>query len=220
MDLPERLHRYLPRDDSRLHLAPAAVIGVVVRNIVVRQRPVYALSEWVTPYDPAVLGLEEGDAAGFNDDRTGRMLDRLFDADRASLITETVLAVIRDFDVAVSQLHNDSTTVTLTGACAQADGRSRGGKATAAIVHGHNKDHRPDLKQLLWILTATADGAVPVAYRVVDGNTPDDRAHVHTWDELRCLVGRADFLYVADSKLCSGQAMDHIAADGARFVTA
>jgi transposase len=146
MGLSERLDRYLPRDDARLRLAPAAVIGVVVRNIVVRHRPVYALSEWVTPYDPAVLGLEDGDAAALSDDRTGRMLDRLFDSDRASLITETVLAVIRDFDVAVSQLHNDSTTVTLTGACAQADGRSRGGKATAAIVHGHNKDHRPDLE--------------------------------------------------------------------------
>ena len=219
MGLPDRLGRYLPREDARLRLAPAAVIGVVVRNIVVRHRPVYALGEWLAPYDPAVLGLEPGDAAAFNDDRAGRMLDRLFDADRASLITETVLSVIRDFDVEVSQLHNDSTTVTLTGAYAQADGRTRGGKATPAIVHGHNKDHRPDLKQLLWILTVSADGAVPVAYRVVDGNTPDDLTHIPTWDELRSLVGRADFLYVADSKLCSKQAMGHIATGGGRFVT-
>ena len=69
MGLSKRLDRYLPRDDARLRLAPAAVIGVVVRNIVVRHRPVYALSEWVTPYDPAVLGLEDGDAAALNDDR-------------------------------------------------------------------------------------------------------------------------------------------------------
>jgi transposase len=219
MGLPDRLGRYLPREDARLRLAPAAVIGVVVRNIVVRHRPVYALGEWVAPHDPAVLGLEPGNAAAFNDDRAGRMLDRLFDADRASLLTETVLSVIRDFDVEVSQLHNDSTTVTLTGAYAQADGRARGGKVTPAIVHGHNKDHRPDLKQLLWILTVSADGAVPVAYRVVDGNTPDDLTHIPTWDELRSLVGRADFLYVADSKLCSKQAMGHIATHGGRFVT-
>jgi hypothetical protein len=60
---------------------------------------------------------------------------------------------------------------------------------------------------------------VPVAYRVVDGNTPDDLTHIPTWDELRSLVGRADFLYVADSKLCSKQAMGHIATGGGRFVT-
>lgn len=33
------------------------------------------------------------------------------------------------------------------------------------------------------------------------------------------LTGRVDFLYVADSKLCSGQAMGHIAGRGGRFVT-
>ena len=39
MGLAERLQSYLPRDDARLRLAPAAVIGVVVRNIVVARRP-------------------------------------------------------------------------------------------------------------------------------------------------------------------------------------
>ena len=154
-----------------------------------------------------------------NDDRVGRTLDRLFDADRASLITATVLGVIRDFGVETTQLHNDSTTVTVTGNYPDADGRDRGGKATPAIRHGHNKDFRPDLKQLLFILTISADGAVPIAYRVADGNTPDDVTHIPTWDQLHALVGRADFLYVADSKLCSKQAMGHIASHGGRFVT-
>jgi hypothetical protein len=100
-----------------------------------------------------VLGLGPDDTAALNDDRVGRMLDRLFDADRASLITTTVVRAIREFDLDVAQLHNDSTTVTLTGAYPEADGYTRGGKATAAIRHGHNKDFRPDLKQLLMILT-------------------------------------------------------------------
>src|SRR5450759_4525324 len=194
----------LPADDARRRLTPAAVI---------------ALGEWATPYDPAVLGLRPGDAEALNDDRVGRMLDRLFDADRASLITATVLGVIRDFGVDVSQLHNDSTTVTVTGNYPAADGRARGGTATPAIRHGHDKDYHPDLKQLLFILTVSADGAVPIAYRVADGNTNDDVTHIPTWDELHALVGRADFLYVAVSKLCSAQAMGHINSHGGRFVT-
>ncbi|WP_448072488.1 IS1634 family transposase [Georgenia yuyongxinii] len=36
---------------------------------------------------------------------------------------------------------------------------------------------------------------------------------------MRDLVGRSDFLYVADSKLCSKLAMGHIHAHGGRFVT-
>lgn len=219
MGVAEHLQTYLPTDDPRLRLAPATVIAVLVRNIVAGHRPVYALGEWAASYEPAVLGLGPGEAELLNDDRVGRMLDRLFDGDRASLITETVLGVIREFGIETSQLHNDSTTVTVTGAYPDADGRKRGGKATAAIRHGHNKDFRPDLKQLLFILTISADGAVPIAYRVADGNTVDDITHIPTWDELRALVGRPGFLYVADSKLCSKQAMGHIHSHGGRFVT-
>ena len=219
MGLAGHLDTYLPADDARLRLAPAAVIAVVVRNIVAGHRPVYALGEWAAPYDPAVLGLGPGDAELLNDDRVGRTLDRLFDADRASLITKTVLGVVREFSIETAQLHNDSTTVTVTGSYPDADGRTRGGQPTPAIRQGHNKDFRPDLKQLLFILTISADGAVPIAYRVADGNTPDDVTHIPTWDELRALVGRPGFLYVADSKLCSKQAMGHIHAHGGRFVT-
>src|SRR5665647_667133 len=81
MGLADHLQTYLPNDDARLRLTPAAVIEVVVRNLVAGHRPVYALGEWAEPYDPAVLGLGAGDAAMLNDDRVGRTLDRLFDAD-------------------------------------------------------------------------------------------------------------------------------------------
>jgi transposase len=219
MGLAAVLDRHLPADDARLRVAPAVVIGVVVRNLMVRHRPVYALGEWAAPIQPALLGLTAGDAAALNDDRVGRMLDRLFDADRASLLTGLVLAAVREFNVELSQLHNDSTTVTFSGAYTTATGRTRGGKATPAITHGHNKDHRPDLKQLLWVLTVSADGAVPIAFRTEDGNTADDVTHIPTWDQLRALVGRADFLYVADTKLANRAAMDHIAGQGGRFVT-
>ena len=67
--------------------------------------------------------------------------------------------------------------------------------------------------------TVSADGAVPVALRTEDANTDDDGTHIPTWDELRALVGRADFLYVADCKLANRAAMDHIAGNGGRFVT-
>jgi len=219
MGLAEQLQSYLPSDDARLRLAPATVIATVVRNIVAGHRPVYALGEWAAPYDPAVLGLAPGEVELLNDDRVGRTLDRLFDADRASLITATVLGVVREFGIETSQLHNDSTTITVTGNYPNADGRTRGGQPTPAIRHGHNKDHRPDLKQLLFILTICADGAVPIAYRVADGNTVDDVTHIPTWDKLHALVGSPGFLYVADSKLCSQQAMRHIASQGGRFVT-
>jgi transposase len=77
----------------------------------------------------------------------------------------------------------------------------------------------PDLKQLLLILTMSADGNVPVAFRCTDGNASDSRTHIETWNALRSVAGRADFLYVADSKLRSRENMDYIDRAGGRFVT-
>jgi transposase len=215
-----RLERYLACNDRRLRLAPGAVCGVVVRNLVVRHRPLYAIAEWAAAYDPALVGLGPGDAATLNDDRVGRSLDRLFDADRASLLTETVLAAVEAFGIDCSELHNDSTTVTVTGdAYDEAEPPVRGGKHVPVVTFGHNKDFRPDLRQLVYELTVSADGAVPIALRIADGNTNDDVTHVPTWDGLVAMLGRSDFLYVADSKLCSRDAMGHIADNGGRFVT-
>ena len=77
--------------------------------------------------------------------------------------------------------------------------------ASGAASHGRREarsqqGHRGDLKQLLLILTVSADGAVPLAHRC--GRRRDRRSDAHRdVDGLCVLVGRHDFLYVADSKL-------------------
>ncbi len=212
------LETHVP-DDARLRVSPAAALGVVIRNLVVRHAPVYALGEWAGRYDPSVVGLTPADVDLLNDDRIGRMLSRLFDADRASLLTRLVLDAVDNFDIDLSRLHNDSTSLKLSGAYGTADGRERGGKPTPAARYGFSKDHRPDLKQLVGILTVTADGAVPIAFRVADGNTADVTTHIDTWDALVALTGRTDFLYTADSKLATFDNVAHIHSRGGRFLS-
>lgn len=217
--LDAALARWLPESDRRFKLSPVTAIRLLVVNLLVGRAPLYGLGEWAAPYAPNLLGLPGGDTAWLNDDRVGRALVTLFDADRASLLTELIVGVIAEFGVDTSQMHNDSTSVSVHGQCTDADGAPRRGKPTAAVTFGHSKDHRPDLKQLVWILTVSADGSVPMAYRLADGNTADDPTHMPTWDALAKVLGRRDFLYVADSKLCSGDAMRHIDGEGGRFVT-
>src|SRR3990172_6279620 len=212
--------RYLPHRNRRVRLPPATAHALLLRNVLLGRAPVYALEEWATSFEPAQLRLTAAQMSLLNDDRVGRALDELFDADRASLLTEVVLRAVQEFRVDLHELHNDSTTVTFSGEYrGAAQGHPRRGQQTLVITHGHNKDHRPDLKQLLFILTISADGAVPVHYRAADGNTTDDQTHIHTWNTLRQLVGRADFLYVADSKLCTREALTHIASHGGQFLT-
>lgn len=211
------LDRALPSTGKISH---AKALGVLLRNIVLNaRRPLYTHAEWAVRAEPALLGLKEGEGAFLNDDRVGRALDRLFDADRAALLTEVVLRAIREFHVELDRLHNDSTTLTLTGEYRDADGAIVRGTPTLIATYGHNKDHRPDLKQLLFVLTISADGAVPVHYSALDGNTNDSSTHIETWETLRKIAGRSDFLYVADCKLCSHASLTHIDKQGGRFIT-
>ena len=121
--------------------------------------------------EPALLGLAAGQAGLLNDDQAGRMLDRLFLADRGqNLLTELMTGVTGKFGIDCSRLHNDSTSVSVHGAYQGADGGEVAGTPTAAITFGHSKDHRPDLKQLVYILTVSGDHAVPVTCRLADGN--------------------------------------------------
>lgn len=212
--LAERLP---PSPSSRL--SPASCLMVLLRNLLLAREPLYGLAGWAAHYRSDLLGLSAREIPLLNDDRLGRTLETLFDSDRASLQTEIVVRAISEFHVELEQFHNDSTTVTLQGAYRSADGRVKRGRRTVRAAFGYSKDHRPDLKQLLWILTVSADGAVPVHYRVADGNTNDAPTHRESWEAVRALKGSAEFLYVADSKLCDGDTLRYLDGQGGRFLT-
>jgi transposase len=218
MGLAALLEKYVPTSDKRCRVPHAQALGVLVRSIVVEREPIYRAQETVHGFAAGLFGVAEDDIESLSDDRFGRALDRLFEADRAALLTEVVLAVAKRFAVQLKRLHNDSTSIAFCGQ--YRDARvSKSGQRAPAITYGYSKDHRPDLKQLLFILTTDADGGVPVQFRTADGNTNDSITHIETWTTLRTVAGRADFLYVADSKLCSYDNLSFIDRAGGRFVT-
>ena len=219
LGLERLLDRFVPTTDRRCRLPYAKALGVLLRSVLVEREPIYRQQETVSTFSPEAFGLDGKLAQYVSDDAIGRSLDRLFDADRGSLLTEVVVLAARKFDLELDELHNDSTTVRFAGQYARAKGRRIRGKPAPFITHGYSKDHRPDLKQLLFILTTTDDGGVPVQFRCEAGNCNDSITHRQTWDTLCALSGTTDFLYVADSKLCSREMMDHIDRKGGRFVT-
>lgn len=221
LGLHELLNKHVPTQDRRNVLTHASALGVLLRSIVVEREPVYRQQETVQGFASGLFGITESEFARLSDDRIGRALDHLFYADRAALITEVVLASVRGFDLQLQQLHNDSTSISFCGQYRNSASTSGGAdkRNAAAITYGFSKDHRPDLKQLLFILTVEGESGVPVSFRCADGNTSDSVTHIDTWSALREVAGRADFLYVADSKLCSRDNLKTIDAAGGRFVT-
>src|SRR6516225_857654 len=186
----------------------AEALLALIKNILVDRNALYAVGEWAALYDAGLVA-----QAKIGDDKLGRALERLFATDRATLQTRIVLAVMTGFDLKMDQIHNDTTSVTVSGGY---DGQN---PKAVQLKRGHNKDGRPDLKQLVYSLCVTADGAVPVHFKAYDGNQTDDGVHLETWNRLRTLLRHPRFIYVADCKLCTEKNLRTIDGEHGFFVT-
>lgn len=190
----------------------AEAIVVLVHNVVLSPGPLYRIGEWAAPLESHVLGLTPAQKAAINDDRVGRALDALASERGRNIFFRLALRLIKQFNLDTSRIHSDTTTLTLSG-------RYEGSQASPRITYGKNKDHRPDLKQLVFGLNVTADGAVPISHQIYSGNRTDDTVHRSNTEELRQLLGRDDFIYVADCKLCTFDNLQAIRGYGGDFVT-
>jgi hypothetical protein len=185
--LEELLDKHVPTTDARSALPHARALGVLLRSIIVEREPIYRQAEMVQGFAGWLFGLHAHELEHLSDDRIGRALVRLFDADRAALLTDVVVAVGQRFGVRFEEFHNDSTSIRFCGQYRAASRRNIRGRTAPAITYGYSKDHRPDLKQLLFILTMDADGNVPVHFRCADGER-ERLADPHR--DLECVADR------------------------------
>jgi transposase len=211
LDLFNLFKRYVPATPDCL-ADHAESLCILTSNIICDNKPLYKVQEWLSKYSDGLAG-DSVAASLFNDDRLARALSALFHSDRHSLMTEISGSAIAVHKLLTNIIHNDSTTVTFIGKYDTPDSEA------VKLKHGHNKDFRPDCKQIVFGLNITADGHVPLSYKLFDGNTNDDLTHIPNWNGLRALLEKEDFIYVADCKLCSHKNLDHIAQNGGRFIT-
>jgi transposase len=203
------LKKYIPiRHNESLNAVDALML--LVFNMACGRQPLYKVADWVKQCDAHLF---EFDTHCVNDDRFARALDKLYQADRASIMTDVVTTMIKNLDITCDQIHNDSTSLKTTG---HVPGKTKQG---LEMKRGHSKDHRPDLKQLVYSLSITCDGAVPVHMKTYSGNRTDDTTHIETWNTLTKILNKKDFLYVADCKLCTDAQLTHITGHHGRAIT-
>ena len=211
MDFRRIVSDYLPAPRQAV-LDHAETLSLLVQNILLSPAPMYRIGEWAAPYSPAALGISDSQKKAINDDRVARSLELLAEPSARRLFFRLALHTIKRFEIDTGRIHHDTTSVTFHG-------QYQGSDTEPRITRGHNKDHRPDLKQLVFGLNISADGAVPVSHQVLSGNRSDDSVHKSNLQELRRLLGRDDFIYVADSKLCTRKNLRMIDGYGGKFVT-
>jgi transposase len=189
-------------------------IEVLVLTILTGEHALSRVAHTVAGYDLEMIFQRRLDAAHFHDNRLGRALDALWTTGLDRIYGAVISQAIGQYALEVARLHTDTTSLKVYGAYARDEA-----EAGPLVTFGYSRDHRPDLKQLLFGLTVTAEG-VPVWGHVTDGNCSDSTAHRFHITQLRQhLPALGEPLLVADSKFFAGETMALAAEHRFRFVT-
>src|SRR5688500_14484475 len=104
-----------------------------------------------------------------HDARLGQILDVLFATNRNQVFSAVALKALETYAISTPWMHQDTTTISLSGAYADVGAASDAPRPT----YGHNKDGRSDLKQVLLSLGVSGDGGWPLRMGLRDGNASD-----------------------------------------------
>jgi len=160
-------------------------------------------------------------ASHLNDDRLGRVLDKLYLAGITEIFTTIALEAAQKFEINTDTSHLDSSSFHLHGKYEQElpsvsfsttetdsnqlDNSSINHQTSPIpiqITYGYSRDHRPDLKQFILDLICSGDGDVPLFLRVASGNESDNSIFASICQDFKKQLN-LDSLMVADSALYS-----------------
>lgn len=168
--------------DPQMNMTPGLALKAMVLDVLCGRTALYQMEhrwESVMPYQK-LLGpsVHPND---LNDTSLGRHLDRMHRAGCSKVFDAVCLRAILHEKLSVRRpLNLDSSSKVMFGAYRNSDRPD-----VISVTHGHSKDHRPDLLQLMFGLMVDADG-VPVLGRVLDGNTEDKSWFGRVIRHLRC----------------------------------
>lgn len=200
------INRMAPWDRLRCKLSPGELICTLVVCCFLRQRPLYRVFLALETTDCELLVGRGVTPDDLNDDALGRALDKLAAAEPAKVFAAVCAraAVLEAVDRRF--LHWDSTSRSFYG-----DYDRPVGDDGVHVTHGHSKDHRPDLKQVLLSVLGNREG-FPLWGEVRDGNASDKKlnaevieqiAQAFSPEELRTLIHVADSAFVTGPNLAA-----------------
>lgn len=202
-------------DALRCKLSPGELICALVICCFLRQRPLYRVFVAFETTDCELLvgrGVAPDD---LNDDALGRALDKLAAAGPARIFSALCARAAVAEGVERRFLHWDSTSRSFYGDYERPAGSG------VRIGHGHSKDHRPDLKQILLSVLTNREG-FPLWGQVDDGNASDKTLNgqvIAQIVEAFSLEQRRTLVHVADSAFVTTPNLAAAREAGLRFIS-
>lgn len=190
---------------------------IVVNRLTFQPSPLYDMAGWASEHGmDRVFGIQ---AAWLDDDRLGALLEGLADH-QVSIWSRVVQHAVRRFEVDLTQLHSDTTSVYFEGAYTDEQGQPLGGgERVPLLVEGYNKDGQRHKVQ--FVLNTITSGRVPMWYRPWNGNQSDDAVYLADMSALRQAVLIPDnALLMGDRKLCNEKTLVAFCRQGQLFLAA
>ena len=201
IDMADTINQIVQPEDSQAKIDVGTYVALFIHHILGDVNiKMYRMEEFfqdkaiplLIPWNPNV-NLED-----LNDDRAARVLDAIWEANPQRVFSAVVSSVISKHGISTDIIHSDTTSKSFKGAY---DGNSDDDDAPQ-VVHGFSKDHRPDLKQLLFGV-GTGEG-VPIIGELANGNESDMTLNGRWVKNLRNMMKKEHdefLLYIADSSL-------------------
>ncbi len=147
-----------------------------------------------------------------NDDKIGRVLDKLSKFGLNNLFLTITLKACQIYGIERRYSHLDSSSISVKGDYLiyeednetnnQENNEQNSEPIPIKIVRGHSKDKRPDLKQFLINLIVSGDSGVPLFLECGSGNDSDKAKFAQLICKFKKQVD-LDSIFVADSALYS-----------------
>jgi transposase len=176
-------------------------VVLLVLNRLLAPRPLDGIQDWLAgTVLPEVLGVRVRQAY---DNRFGRALDRLH-PQLGELWRRIVSRAIQVYELDLTALHWDLTSIYFEGAYVE----------SRLAAYGYSRDQRPDTKQINLEVAVTHEGAVPLLYQVLTGNTADISRSLPHVTALRSFLARPELaerhlrpLLISDCKLITPESV-------------
>jgi len=205
LKIVEMIDGQIEADDQEEVSTGEAVKAMIINGLGFSNRPLVLTPQFFENLPMDTLFREGVEASHFNRYKLGRSLDKVFDY--GSDLLFSLVAAFGCRQENVDQRFNllDSTSFSLSGEYSIEEDKN-----TINITHGHSKDHRPDLKQVMLELMVSQDGGVPFVSKSWDGNGSDNvifkKRAAALIDEFK--ASEAPRYLVGDSKLYHKKAKD------------
>jgi len=192
------------------------VKAMILNGLGLFSSPLYLFPKFFEALPTEHLIGEGIQAEHLNDDRLGRVLDKLYLTGLEDIFLSIALKAIQKFSIDVESLHLDSSSLSVEGEYenplteeAKVEINSEQGEKLnppqpIQITYGYSRDKRPDLKQFMVDLIGSGDGDIPVFLRTGSGNESDQKVFPEIFKQFRNQVN-FDSLMVADSALYTAE---------------